>query len=72
MEKTAKLAVLGIAEELRNMEVGDIIQFPIDKYNYNSVRATPSTTLVPDRAAGKAWRTRLNIKDKCTEVIRIS
>ncbi len=72
MEKTVRIATLGIADEFRKMEVGDIVQFPLANYNYNSVRATPSTTLVPDRAAGKRWKTRVNYDDKCTEVIRIS
>lgn len=71
-QKEIKIATLGIADEMRNMEVGDVVQFPLSKYNYNSVRATPSTSLVPDRAAGKRWKTRVNYDDKCTEVIRIA
>lgn len=72
MEKTIRIATLGIADEFRKMEVGDVVRFPLSNYNYNSVRATPSTTLVPDRAAGKRWKTRINYDDKCTEVIRIA
>lgn len=72
MEKTVRIATLGIADEFRKMEVGDIVQFPLSHYNYNSVRATPSTTLVPDRVAGKRWKTRVNYDDKCTEVTRIA
>lgn len=70
MEKTLRIATRGIAEEMRDMEVGDVVSFPLDKYNYNSVRATPSTTLVPERAKGAKWRTRVNYEDKCTEVTR--
>ena len=65
-----RIATMGIADEFRNMKIGDIVQFPLATYNYNSVRATPSTTLVPDRAAGKKWKTRVNYDEKCTEVIR--
>lgn len=74
METTisTRVAYRGIADEMRDMQVGQIVQFPLDKYNYNSVRATPSTTLVPERAGGKKWRTRVNYDEKCTEVIRIS
>ncbi len=72
MEKTIRIATLGIAEEMRNMEVGEVVQFPLEKYNYNSVRATPSTTLVPERASGKRWKTKVNYDDKCTEVKRLA
>lgn len=57
---------------MRDMKVGDIVQFPLDTYNYNSVRSTPSTSLVLERAEGKMWRTRVNYEEKCTEVIRVS
>lgn len=70
MEKTKRIATQSIAYELRKMEVGDIVQFPLVTYNYNSVRSTPSTTLVPERMDGKQWKTHLNYVDKCTEVIR--
>ncbi len=69
-KKEIKIATRGIAEEMRDMEVGDVVNFPLDKYNYNSVRATPSTTLVPERAQGAKWRTRVNYEEKCTEVTR--
>lgn len=69
-QKEIKIATRGIAEEMRDMAVGDVVNFPLDKYNYNSVRATPSTTLVPERAEGAKWRTRVNYDTKCTEVTR--
>lgn len=69
-QKEIKIATRGIAEEMRDMAVGDVVSFPLDKYNYNSVRATPSTTLVPERAEGAKWRTRVNYDAKCTEVTR--
>lgn len=72
MEKTIKIATLGIAEEMRLMKVGDVVQFPLSRYNYNSIRSTPSTTLVNDRVEGKKWKTKINFDDKCVEVIRIA
>lgn len=71
-QKKIKIATRGIAEEMRNMAVGEVVQFPLEKYNYNTVRATPSTSLVTDRVAGKRWKTRVNYDDKCTEVVRIA
>lgn len=68
--KTKRVASLGIAEEMRRMEVGGVVKFPFDKYNYNSVRSTPSTTLVPERTEGKRWKTKINYEEKCTEVTR--
>lgn len=67
---TTRIATRGIADELRDMNVGDVVKFPNELYKYNSIRATPSTTLVPERMAGKSWKTRINYDDKCVEVIR--
>ncbi len=72
MEKTIRIATLGIAEEFRRMEIGDVVQFPTAQYNYNSIRATPSTSLVNERMEGKRWRTKINFDNKCVEVIRIA
>ena len=70
--KTIRIATLNITDELRKMEVGDIVQFPFDKYNYNSVRSTPSTSLAKERAEGYSWKSRANYQDGCAEVTRIS
>ncbi len=70
MEKTIRIATLGIAEEFRRMLVGDIVHFPLAQYNYNSIRSTPSTSLVPERMEGKQWKTKLDFDNKCVEVIR--
>lgn len=72
MEKTIRTATLGIAEEFRRMEIGEVVQFPTAQYNYNSIRATPSTTLVNERLEGKKWRTKINFDDKCVEVTRLA
>lgn len=72
MEKTIRIATQGIAEEFRNMEVGDIVRFPTSQYKYNTIRATPSTTMVNERMEGKRWRTRIDFDNKCVEVTRIA
>lgn len=72
MEKTIRTATLGVAEEFRRMEVGDVVQFPSPKYNYNTIRATPSSSLINDRMEGKRWKTKLNFDKKCVEVTRIA
>lgn len=70
MEKTIKIATLGIAEELRNMEVGDVVQFPVPKYNYNSIRTSPGTTLVAETMEGRKWKTKKDIDNRCVLVTR--
>lgn len=70
MEKTIRTATLGVAEELRNMNVGDVVRFPIPKYNYNTVRAAPATTLVAEVMDGCRWKTKKDIDNKCVLVTR--
>lgn len=72
MKRKIRVATLGITEEFRRMKIGDVVQFPTAQYNYNSIRATPSTSLVNDRMEGKRWRTKINLDNKCVEVIRIA
>lgn len=72
MEQTIKIASLGPTEELRQMNVGDVVHFPIDKYNYNTIRATPSTSLIPERMNGWKWKTKIDIDNKIIEVKRIA
>lgn len=71
MNKTIRNATLGIAEEFRKMEVGDVVHFSISKYNYNSIRTAPCTSLVTERIEeGRRWKTRLDIDNKCVVVTR--
>lgn len=70
MERTIRMAKFGIAEEFRNMNVGDIVQFPTDKYNYSTIRSTPSASLVNERMNGMRWKTRVDYENKCIEVTR--
>lgn len=72
MEKKIRIATLGIADEMRSMEIGDMVRFPFERYTYNSVRVAPSSTLVPERANGKRWRCRINYEEKSTDVTRIA
>lgn len=72
MEKEARIAKLGIAEELRNMEVGDIVQFPVTKYNYNSIRSSPTTSLIVEKLEGRRWRTRMDYDTGNAIVTRIA
>lgn len=65
-----RIATLGITEEMRRMAVGDVVQFPLSRYNNNSVRSTPGSTLVQERINGMRWKTRMDYDNKCVEVIR--
>lgn len=70
MEKKKRLATRGICEELRDMNVGDVVQFSMIDYNYNTVRAAPSSALGRERCNGMMWRTRVNWAEKCVDVTR--
>lgn len=74
MENTnIRIAKFGITDELRNMEVGDIVRFPVDKYNFNTVRSTPAGSLVAERMnEGRRWKSHVNYDEKCIEVTRVS
>ena len=67
---TPRWAVDGIMPELRKMEVGDIVLFPIDKYNYNTVRSAPSNMLNERFIEGMEWTTRIDKENKAIAVIR--
>lgn len=64
-QKEIKIATGEIAAEMRALAIGESVAFPLDKYKYNSVRASPSTTLVRDRLDGKRWSTRLDLENGC-------
>ena len=72
METIKRIATRGPVEEYRDMNVGDVVRFPLDKYNYNTLRVLPSTSLVPDRVDGKSWKTRINYPEKAVDVTRVS
>lgn len=69
---TPSWAMLGVADEFRKLNVGDIVLFPIAAYNYQTIRSTPSTTLVPERInEGRKWTTKLDKDNKSVAVLRI-
>lgn len=72
MEKTLRIASGGIAEEFRNLNVGEVVVFPMADYNPNTVRNTPSASMLNERAkTGKKWITSTDMEDKCVYVVRV-
>ena len=72
MENTIRIASGGVAEEFRNLNVGEVISFPMLTYNPNTVRNTPSASMLNERAkTGKKWITSTDMKDKCVYVARV-
>lgn len=70
MEENIRTATLGIAEELRGMNPGEIIYFPIPEYNYNSIRVAPKTTLMRERLDGWKFTVKLDIDNRRVTVTR--
>lgn len=69
--KEVKVATLGMAEEFRNMSVGEVVEFPLARYNYNSVRSTPATALINEQIEeGKRWKTKLDKERRSVIVTR--
>lgn len=68
-----RMAKLGVAEEFRRLKVGEIVLFPIDSYNYQTIRSTPATSMVPEAMnEGRQWKTRLDKANRSVAVIRIA
>ena len=72
MEKTIRKATLSIPAELRKLEVGEEVAFPITDYNYNTIRQAPSNSLLKEKMDGWDWKTRKDFETKCIIVTRIS
>lgn len=71
--KTPTWAVLGVTAEFRKLQVGDIVLFPIDSYNYQTIRSTPGTSMVPEVLnEGRQWKTKLDKDNKSVAVLRIA
>ena len=71
--KTPTWAVLGVTAEFRRLQVGDIVLFPIDSYNYQTIRSTPGTSMVPEVLnEGRQWKTKLDKDNKSVAVLRIA
>lgn len=72
MEKTIRKATGGVAEEFRNLSIGEVIMFPMLEYNPNTVRNAPSASMLNERVkTGKKWITSTDLDDKCVYVIRV-
>lgn len=61
-----------LTAEFRSMAVGDVKLFPIPKYNYNTLRVIPCTTLVEERIEGWKWTLRIDSANKSVTVLRIA
>lgn len=59
-------------EEFRAMKTGEKLAFPIDEYNYSTIRAIPSSALVRERCDGWRWKTTLSVPDRAIIVTRVS
>lgn len=69
--KTPKMASLGVTEEFRRLEVGEIVLFPVGPYNYQTIRSTPGSTMIPEVLnEGRQWKTRIDKANKCIAVLR--
>lgn len=70
---TPTWATEGVTDEFRKLNVGDIVLFPIDSYNYQTIRSTPGTTMVPEvLKEGRKWKTKLDRDNQSVAVIRIA
>lgn len=72
MKENVREATLGITEEFRKMKIGEVVSFPFSRYKYTSVRVTPSSTLVNERAEGAHWSVTCDMDNKCAYVRRVS
>lgn len=71
--KTPTWAVSGVTAEFRKLQVGDIVLFPIDSYNYQTIRSTPAASMVPEVLnEGRQWKTKLDKDNKSVAVLRIA
>lgn len=61
---------LPIIEQLRQMEVGTSLDFPLEKTDY--LRTLTGTRLVVERAEGSRWSVKTNMSEKLATVTRVS
>lgn len=70
MEKT-KTQRGEIKSRFLEMKVGETIFFPFDKYNPNTIRSTPASTLSYAVAQGMKWITKTDPFGKRVAVTRV-
>ena len=63
-------AQTSITEQLRQMEVGAILDFPIEKTDY--LRTLTGSRLLTERVNGARWSVRVKMDVGRTEVTRVS
>lgn len=61
-----------VVDEFRKMKIGDIVVFPTEFYNYQTIRSCPASCMIPERLKGWNWRVKLDIPNKAVSVIRLS
>lgn len=62
---------LVIVNEMRKMEVGDVLLFPVEFFNPGTIRCAPSGSLAKEQMVdGMAWSTKIDKANKATAVIR--
>ncbi|MGN1245582.1 MAG: hypothetical protein ACI4UN_03020 [Muribaculaceae bacterium] len=72
MKKEKRIAEGTAVDEFRQMKVGEVVLFPIERYGYAYIRSIPSGVLVKETCGGCKWRTRLDRINKTIEVTRVS
>lgn len=66
-------AALGVTAEFRKLKVGDVVLFPINSYNYQTIRSTPATSMIPEVLnEGRKWTIKLDKDNKSIAVLRIA
>lgn len=71
--KNPTWAALGVTAEFRKLKVGDVVLFPINSYNYQTIRSTPATSMIPEVLnEGRKWTIKLDKDNKSIAVLRIA
>lgn len=71
--KEPRWATLGITDEFRELGIGEVVLFPVNKYNFQTVRATPATSMINERMnEGREWKVKLDKGNKSIAVLRLS
>lgn len=60
-----------IKSRFLEMKVGETIFFPFSEYNPNTIRSTPSSTLLKEVSEGKKWITKTDPFGKRVAVTRV-
>lgn len=69
-ENVSTIEQVPIVEQLRTMEVGASLDFPIEKTDY--LRTLTGSRLFVERANGSRWSVITNLAEKIATVTRVS